>query len=72
MKKLLLQILQYSQDSNCVGDSLVFNSEYCKIFQSTYIEEYLRAAASKSVYETRVDKEKIKKFNKRIFHKNVN
>ena len=30
----------------------LFNSEYCEIFQRTYFEEHLRAAASGNVHET--------------------
>ena len=28
----------------------LFNSEYCKIFKSTYFEEHLRIAASEKVF----------------------
>ena len=28
----------------------LFNSEYCKIFKSTYFEEHLRTAVSKNVF----------------------
>ena len=28
----------------------LFNSEYCKIFQSTYIEEHLQTAAYENVF----------------------
>ena len=28
----------------------LFNSEYCKIFESTYFEEHLRPAASENVF----------------------
>ena len=30
----------------------LLNSEYCKIFKSTYFEKHLRTAASKNVHET--------------------
>ena len=37
----------FLQENTCVG---VFNSEYCKIFKSTYFEEHLHTAASENVF----------------------
>ena len=39
----------------------LFNSEYCKIFKSTYFEEHLRTAASENVF--------MKLRNIKIYHK---
>ena len=50
-KAVLLKTSQYSQDGqeNTCVESL-FNSEYCKIFKSSYFEEYLRTATSEDVF----------------------
>ena len=60
-KKVLLKILQYSQENACVGVSFegldlqlylkdtptkVFSCKYFEIFNNTYFEKHLRAAAS--------------------------
>ena len=50
-KAVLLKTLKYSQDrqeNTCVKS--LFNSEYCKIFDSSYFEEYLQTAASENVF----------------------
>ena len=57
IKKLLLAILQYSQETSA-GLQLdwketltqVFSCEHCKIFKNAHFEEHLRTAASASVY----------------------
>ena len=63
IKKLYLNILQYSPAKVCIGVLLLrklqarrknetptqmCSSEYCKIFKSTYFEESLRTAASEN------------------------
>ena len=35
----------------------LFNSEYCKIFKSTYFEEHLQTAASKNAFIKIIHKE---------------
>ena len=52
LKKLVLKILQYSQES-CRAATLLkktpiqmFSSEYCEIFKNTYFEEHLLTAVS--------------------------
>ena len=52
-KKLVLKILQYSQENTCVGVLFIksrfqhkcFSCEYCEMFKGTYFEEQLRMAA---------------------------
>ena len=47
IKKLFLNILQYSQENTCVEVS--FSPEYSKIFKTTYFEEQLQIAASENL-----------------------
>ena len=52
-KAVLLKTLPYSQngqENTCVESLL--NSEYCKIFERSYFEEYLRTALSENVHKT--------------------
>ena len=54
VKKLVLNISQYSQENICVGVSFylketliqVFSCEYCVIFKKTYFEKQLRTTTS--------------------------
>ena len=48
----------------------LFNSEYCKIFKSTYFQEHLQTAASKNVFIKIIHKEK-KGFFQHQYHEKV-
>ena len=51
-KKIFLKILPYSQESNCVGVSPLFNKVaglYCEQFKNTCFVEHMRTATSKKV-----------------------
>ena len=40
----------FLQENTCVGMESLFNSEYCKIFISTYFQEHFQMAALENVF----------------------
>ena len=66
-KAVLLKTLQYFKTSQDEQETPVmrsiFNSEYCKIFKSTYFEEHLQTAASENVF---MKLRKIKNYSKGV------